>query len=96
MNGIGEDEQEWTDVQTILGWLDLSNGSSDYTSYNAKTVDASHIFLCDYEPLNFREDNSRMIDDCGQIYDVKYIDDPMGMHQHYEIYLRQVGDTRCQ
>lgn len=27
----------------------------------------------------------------GKIYDVQWIDDPMGMHEHLEIYLKAVG-----
>lgn len=113
-NKYGERVPTWMDAFKVKGWLDLSNGTSDYLNYNAKTQDSTHIFLCDYRnfaafgkqwhwnPFSFRdgvildtdgneipvtEENTRMVIN-GKTYAVQLIDDPMGMHQHYEIYLK--------
>lgn len=88
-NDIGERIHKWSDVQRIHGWLDLSAGESKYT-YNTKLQESTHIFLCDYVPIDRFADDKRLIVN-GLSYDVLLIDDPMELHQHLEIYLRYVG-----
>lgn len=88
-NAIGNRQNVWTDVITLTGWLDLSNGGSQYT-YNAKLQDSTHVFLCDYTPIDRSAENKRIIIN-GELYDVVLIDDPMEMHQHLEIYLTYIG-----
>lgn len=92
MNAIGEATPNWQNVQTLRGWLDMSSGESRYSTYNAKVQESTHIFLCDYVPLHasINAERSRMLIN-GQIYDILMIDNPMGMNQHYEIYLRFTG-----
>lgn len=93
-NAIGEDVQNWADVQSIKGWLDLQSGDARYTSYYAKIQEATHLFIADYMTLDSRitDENSRLVIN-GKIYDVKYIDNPMGMGKgsQLEIYLRYTG-----
>ena len=43
-NEIGEQEKEWVDKQSLKGWLDLQTGNSNYTTYNAKLQESTHIF----------------------------------------------------
>lgn len=91
-NAIGEQEVTWTDVQTITGWLDLSSGGSNYTTYSAKVAESTDVFIADYEPLDSRisvENASAIVN--GERFDVMWIDDPMGMHQQLEIYLKSTG-----
>ena len=91
-NAIGEGVKKWSDVQTLTGWLDLSGGSSGYTAFAAKVQESTHVFLCDYVPLpeGIKAENSRLVID-GKAYDITLIDDPMGLHAHYEIYLKYTG-----
>lgn len=91
-NAIGETVPVWTDAQTLFGWLDLSGGSSNYTTYSAKVQESTHVFLADYAPIaqGIRAENSRITID-GRAYDVMLIDDPMGMHRQLEIYLKYTG-----
>ncbi|NBJ93207.1 head-tail adaptor protein [Parablautia muri] len=101
-NSIGEDVPEWKNVQSFKGWLDLSAGDSNSANFNAKVQESTHIFLCDYFPLQYSEEekpdkvnkitpeNSRMIVE-GSIYEVTIYDDPMNRHEHLEIYLKYVG-----
>lgn len=91
-NTIGEAVKLWTDVQTLHGWLDYSSGDSKYTNFNAKIQESSHIFICDYVVLDskIKAENSRMIVN-NAVYDVVMIDNPMGLNQHYEIYLNYTG-----
>ncbi|MDE6975019.1 MAG: hypothetical protein K2P38_18315 [Lachnospiraceae bacterium] len=100
-NKIGESETVHIDaLQGITGWLDLSGGDSRHLDYNAKVQESTHIFLCDYLELEYKvegrpdikitPENSRMVID-GEVYEVMLYDDPMGMHEHFEIYLKYTG-----
>lgn len=88
-NHLGEKVQSWSDIHTLCGWLDLSNGDSKYT-YGAKLQESTHIFITDYTPID-REANDKRLVVNGVVYEVQYIDDPMELHQHLEIYLKFVG-----
>ena len=50
------------------------------------------MFVADYKQLSdmIKAENSRMVID-GQVYDIMLIDDPMGMHEQLEIYLKYTG-----
>lgn len=89
-NAIGEKIQSWADVQTLTGWLDLQTGDSKYTNFNAKLQESTHIFICDYVPIDRKADDKRLVVN-GTAYDVLLIDDPMELRQQLEIYLRLVG-----
>ena len=91
-NAIGEQETAWETVQTLFGWLDLQAGGTNFTTYNAKIQESTHIFIADYVKLSSRikAENSRAVID-GYVYDITLIDDPMNMHQHWEIYLKYTG-----
>lgn len=91
-NEIGEQEAAWVSEDTLTGWLDLSGGDSKYTTYNAKVQESTHMFIADYKRLSdmIKAENSRMVVN-GQVYDIMLIDDPMGMHEQLEIYLKYTG-----
>lgn len=91
-NAIGESVKAWTDVQSITGWLDLQSGNSNYTNFNAKIQESTHVFVCDYVSLDsqVKAENSRIVAN-GEVYDVMLIDDPMEMHKQLEIYLKYTG-----
>ena len=90
-NDIGENVPEWKTVQRITGFLDLENGDSKYTVYNAKVQESTHIFISDYVDLSTYVPESCRILVNGKVYDVMLIDDPMGLHKHIEIYLKFTG-----
>ncbi|MBQ9740410.1 MAG: hypothetical protein IJV91_05660 [Kiritimatiellae bacterium] len=92
VNSIGEQAKAWTDAQEIFGWLDLMAGSTGYSTYNAKIQESTHVFLCDYVelPEGVEAETARMVI-AGKVYDVTYIDDPMGLHEHLEIFLKYTG-----
>lgn len=90
-NVIGEDVVSWQDAQELKGFLDLANGDSRYSNYHAKVQESTHVFIADYVPLKgVKAENCRILID-GLPYDVTLIDDPMGLHRHWEIYLRFTG-----
>ena len=89
-NDFGEKIHTWIDVQRLTGWLDMSSGDSKYTNFNAKLQESTHIFICDHVAIDRKANDKRLMIN-GNIYDVLFIDDPMELHQHLEIYLRHVG-----
>lgn len=100
-NEIGEDVGAYIDAMPPLqGWLDLLEGDSRHSDYSAKIEESTHVFLCDYMELRHRDgdgpdieltpENSRMVID-GRIYEVNLYDNPMGMNEHLEIFLKYVG-----
>ena len=88
-NSIGENIQQWSDVQSLWGWLDLSNGDSKNT-YDAKLQESTHIFITDYTPIDRKATDKRLIVN-DVVYEVLLIDDPMELHQHLEINLKFLG-----
>ena len=98
-NEYGERVPNWKDIKTVRGWIDLSNGTSDYLNYNAKVQDSTHIFICDVfdldsvtdqdtgKTVDVTKDNARMLVK-GNPYAILLIDNPMGLNQQYEIYLK--------
>ena len=91
-NAISERIEQWETVQTLKGWLDMSGGSSNYTAYNAKVQESTHVFISDFVPLDSRikAETSRMIIN-GKRYDVTLIDNPMELNEQLEIYLTYTG-----
>lgn len=91
-NEIGEQVIRWETIQQVTGWLDLQNGDSKYTVYDAKIQESTHIFIADYVPLaqGITAESSRAIID-GKVYDIMLIDNPMEMNLQLEIYLKQTG-----
>ena len=91
-NAVKEHVTTYTQAQLLFGYLDMATGGITYSTYNAKIVESTHVFICDYVPLakGVTAEHARMIID-GQTYDVTYIDDPMGLHAQLEIYLKYTG-----
>lgn len=93
-NDIGEIVRDWTDAQTLRGWLDLSSGDSKITPYSAKIQESTHLFISDYAALDERitAENARMVIG-GKTYDILLMDNPMGMGggSQWEIYLKYTG-----
>lgn len=92
LNKIGERVPVWSTVQTLNGWLDLQSGDSRHSNFNAKLQESTHVFVCDYVPLDQRVtvENSMLVIN-GQVYDITVIDNPMGLNYQLEFYLRYVG-----
>lgn len=90
-NAIGERIPNWKTVRQITGFLDLQSGDSKYTIFSAKIQESTHVFIADYEELSEYDPESFRALIGGKIYDVMLFDDPMGLHEHIEIYLKYTG-----
>ena len=91
-NAIGERDKSWADVILLKGWLDLASGDTRYSTYSAAIKESTHVFLCDYAAIPEDTNNGTLRMVIGNdVYRVQHIDDPMGMHEHLEIYLKYTG-----
>lgn len=90
-NKIGESESSWIDYKTIHGFLDFMSESTGRTSFNSKIVESTHVFVCDYVAIDKKVTELKAY--CNnQEFDITYIDDPMNLHKHLEIFLEYIGD----
>lgn len=90
-NEIGENILSWIDYKTIHGFLDFLGETTGRTNYNSKVVESTHVFVCDYVPIDKKEAELKAY--CNnQEFDITYIDDPMNLHKHVEIFLKYIGD----
>ena len=93
-NALAEVKHQWADKVSIDGWLDMMSGDSGYSTYNAFIAESTHVFLCDFDAevyaLKEEQQSQRMIIN-GIVYDVKYIDNPMELNEHLEIFLKRIG-----
>lgn len=86
-NEIGENVKGWKTIASHKGWLDMMSGSSSYRSFNAKTEESTHVFICDRFSIDKASIVRLVID--GRNYDVTYFDEPMGLGYHFEIFLKE-------
>ena len=90
-NEIGERISTWTEAKKLKGFLDLMSGNANYTSFNTKIAESTNIFICDWQDLSTVDvEKARMLIN-NSIYDITFIDDPMGLHDHLEIFLKNKG-----
>lgn len=89
-NAIGESVEAWTARESLKGYLDYQSGEAQMQVVNAKVEQSTHIFICDYQPLAYEEEQIRLLID-NKPYEVMLIDDPQERHYHLEIYLKYVG-----
>lgn len=96
-NRIGEGVPAYNTVGTVLGWLDYVSGDNAISQYRGKMQDTTHIFLCDHDKwtqavqdAGVTGENSRLLIN-GNPYNVLYIDNPMELNEHMELYLQYVG-----
>ena len=87
-------EDGFKTVAEIGGWLDYQSGQKGHTAFQAPIEDTTHLFLSDYDAdyAALSEDGLSLVIG-GRRYEVLLIDDPMGLHQHLETFLKYVGDA---
>lgn len=90
-DATGEQATNWLELQTIRGFLDLMNSGKDFATYNKAMLDSTHVFVCDYVNITKSATELRASIN-GLDYDVTFIDNPMGLNYHLEIFLKRVGE----
>lgn len=86
-NEIGENVPEQKLYKEINGFLDFNSGDSKYTNFNTKMQESTHYFICDYVEIEKKPKQLTAVID-NEKYDVMFVDDPMGLNEHLEIYLK--------
>lgn len=90
INEIGERVYEWATIKELKGWLDLMGYSTNRNEYKTKIEGSTDVFVCDYVPLDDNIENKRILIGV-KVYEVLYIDNPMELNQHLEIFLKYTG-----
>lgn len=93
-NEIGEVEPSNSEGEKIMGFLDYISGSADLSKFHAKVEESTHVFICDYadNALMFNSGVTKCdVSGYGE-FQILLVDDPMGLHQHIEVYLKYIGD----
>lgn len=92
-DGMGGVIQDWVDVMVIRGYLDLMSGSNQqHATHNAQIEASTHILIIP-EYQDGLTDKMRITDQNSRKYTITYVDNPVGVNHHLEIYLKFVGDT---
>lgn len=90
-NEIGEKVTTWTDYKRIHGFMDFMSESTNRTNFNSKIVDSTHVFVCDYVDIDKSITELAAFHN-NKEYEITYIDNPMGLNYHLEIFLTYIGD----
>lgn len=86
-NELGEEVKGWETIATKRGFLDLSNSNANHQYANAKTIESTHVFICDRFDIDTSSVSRLVIG--GRTFDVTYFDEPMALGYHFEIFLKE-------
>lgn len=94
-DGIGGLIENWADLDSVDGYIDLVTGTDLNTMQNAYTEQSTHVAVIpEYVP--WITDDMRIVDENKRWYSITYVDDPVGVHHHLELYLNYGGDLNEQ
>lgn len=89
-DGIGGQTLTWSDVDIVHGYLDMLTGSDENTVQNAFVEQSTHILIVP-KYTEVITDKMRVVDAMGRYYDITYVDNPVNVNHHLEIYLKFGG-----
>lgn len=91
-DAFGMEQVDWTIAKAIelIGYLDMTGGGSDTARLGARLETTTDLFLCDWRDITLGDGACRMVIG-GRVYDIVHIDNPMGLNDHLEIYLKYTG-----
>lgn len=80
---------DYQPVYRLDGYLDLITGSDEQAYQNSLLESSSHLFIS--EDMSFSIESTDRLKDLktGLIYEITFVDDPMGLGDHYEIYCKR-------
>ena len=89
---IGGVEEAWSDYMSVEGYIDLQNGSDlpSGSLNNAWVEESTHILVIPEMPADIIDDSMRVVGG-DRWYDITYVDNPVGIDHHLELYLRYGG-----
>lgn len=89
-DGIGGKTWSWAEHLHITGYLDMQSGTDANTVQPAFLREATHVLVTDRYFPGVTE-KMRLVDSYGRIYSILFVDDPVDLHHHIEIYAKEVG-----
>lgn len=78
----------WQDIDELQGYLDLVSGSNqNQFIHNAQIEESTHVLIVPIYKDGIT-DKMRIVDSKNRAYSVTYVDDPVNIGHHLEIYLK--------
>ena len=89
-NAIGETSPSYETILELKGFLDMQSYNTHRT-YLTKIEEATHLFICDFVEIEDTNSEDKILIVNNKSYEVLYIDNPMELNKHLEIYLKRIG-----
>lgn len=90
-NRIGESNEVYQKyLKPFKGFLDYSSGEVEHKNFNSAIQESTHVFITDYIEIKEKAENLIAEID-NEMYEIKYIDNPMQLNEQLEIYLKYIG-----
>nr|WP_254610463.1 head-tail adaptor protein [Streptococcus suis] len=86
-NRLGQDIYDYVESSNIEGWLDMLAGTEADRAQSLQT--SSHVFITDQIDIDLNQSDRLKTDHV--VYEVTYIDNPVNLNHHLEIYLKVAG-----
>ena len=86
-NELGQEIFEYKKVAEFIGYMDMLDGNES-TDKLAYLVDSTHIILT--KDMTFSAEIEDKIEVNGKTYEVTYVDNPVNIGHHLEIYVKGV------
>ena len=87
IGGFVEEGQTFKEVQ---GYLDMLSGTDLTAMQNAFVEESTHVLVVP-KFADGITDNMRIVDKDGRYYSISYVDNPVGIDHHNEIYCKYGG-----
>jgi len=88
-DGMGGYTESWAKEKDISGVFDMMSPSSGASNAQKITEDATHVFLCEVD--QDIKKGKRIIDG-DDMFKIIYVDNPLNMDSHMEVYVKNDGD----
>lgn len=86
-NRLGQIIYDYAKSETLTGWLDMLSGTE---ADRAQALQSStHVYITKQTDIKLTMSDRLSID--GQVYEVTYVDNPVNLGHHLEIYLKVAG-----
>lgn len=89
-DGIGGFIESWSDHKSFDGYIDLLQGSDLNNAQNAFTEESTHVLIIPIYQTGITDD-MRIVDGSKRWYEITYVDDPVNIQHHNELYLKFGG-----
>lgn len=88
-DGLGGSISVPKEICKVNGWIDLMSGTDDRRNQNAFTEDSTHVLITDGYSVGLSVITDKMVvSDTVKTYQITYVDNPLGINHHLEIYLK--------